>query len=259
MYDIRDSFRDIRLVLPDDPDYVGFMRRMADTRPTRGGPRSAGEYLGGLVERCVRRWLEAQVPLQEERILAWSQRQRNGRVGPMFRELDAVWRIDTESLCIYEMKLTYPDNMRNGTGIKQLNIASDILLQNPENKYVLKRLVYVETEKVQVLEEVPEVAANEEFAELGVIWIPVDAVEQVAAELEIELPENWRTDESREGFIEDPERDTWKEFASTETKVATSVGSSGVVGDGAEFSENTQPEIDPNSPLALALKRAIQK
>src|SRR5580704_3656662 len=91
LYDIKESYRDVRLVTPEDPDYLGFMRRMADQRPSRGGARSAGEYLGGIVEQCVRHWLSQQVPLQQERILAWSQRQKNGRVGPSYRELDAVW------------------------------------------------------------------------------------------------------------------------------------------------------------------------
>ena len=44
---------------------------MADRRPSRGGPRAAGEYLGGLVEQCVRHWLGKAVPLSEERILVW--------------------------------------------------------------------------------------------------------------------------------------------------------------------------------------------
>jgi len=40
----------VQLVKPDDAEYIAFMRRMADKRPSRGGPRAAGEYLGGLVE-----------------------------------------------------------------------------------------------------------------------------------------------------------------------------------------------------------------
>src|SRR5205823_7250700 len=106
MYSIYDSFRHVRLVTPDDPEYIAFMRRMADKRPSRGGPRAAGEYLGGVVEMAVRHWLADFVPLQEERILCWEQRQRNGRQGTLYRELDAVWKIDDESLCLYEMKLT---------------------------------------------------------------------------------------------------------------------------------------------------------
>src|SRR5690349_19008363 len=92
------SFRNVRLVTPDDPEYIAFMRRMADRRPSRGGPRAAGEMLGGIVEQCIRAWLGGFVPLQEERILAWEQRLPNGRHGLSFRELDAVWTIDHESL-----------------------------------------------------------------------------------------------------------------------------------------------------------------
>ena len=38
------------------------------------------------------------VPLQEERILGWTQRLRNGRNGESYREMDGVWQIDDESL-----------------------------------------------------------------------------------------------------------------------------------------------------------------
>src|SRR5580700_5419854 len=132
------------------------MRRMADQRPSRGGARSAGEYLGGIVEQCVRHWLSHQVSLQPERILAWSQRLRNGRVGPAFRELDGVWRIDAESLCLFEMKLTYAENMQSGVGIRQLNNAAEVLASDEANRYILKRLVYIATEKVEVLDGLPE-------------------------------------------------------------------------------------------------------
>ena len=41
------------IVRPDDPEYVAWRRRMADKRPSRGGPRQAGEVMGGLAEQCV--------------------------------------------------------------------------------------------------------------------------------------------------------------------------------------------------------------
>jgi hypothetical protein len=251
VYDIRDSYRDVRLVTPEDPDYLGFLGRMADQRPTRGGARSAGEYLGGIVELCVRHWLSGKTPLQPERILAWSQRLRNGRVGPAYRELDAVWRIDKESLCIFEMKLTYPENMQNGVGIRQLNAAADVLHSDAANRYVLKRLVYIATEKVNVLDGLPELEANDEFAELGVVWVPVEAVEAAAAELSIELPENWKEPESREGTIEDPERDSWQEFASSERPTANTPAK--------QDESDAETDIPADSPLAQALRRALEK
>ena len=110
----------VRLVLTDDADYIAFMRRMADRRPSRGGPRAAGEVLGGLVERSVRHWLGKSVPLSEERILVWEQRQRNGRNATLYREIDGIWQIDSESLCLYEMKLTFPENMERGVGLRRM-------------------------------------------------------------------------------------------------------------------------------------------
>src|SRR5262249_54282198 len=132
------TYWNARLVRPDDAHYVAYMRRMADKRPSRGGPRAAGEYLGGLVELAVRHWLSGFVSLQEERILAWEQRVRTGRTETLYRELDAVWAIDDESLCLYEMKLTFPENMERGVGLRQLDIAADTLFTDKRWRYILK-------------------------------------------------------------------------------------------------------------------------
>ncbi len=241
MYDIRESYRNIRLTPPQDEEYLAWMRRMADQRPTRGGRRSAGEYLGGLVERCVRHYIGTHVDLKEERILAWEQRLKNGRVGPMYRELDGVWQIDQESLCLFEMKLTRPQNMEKGTGIKQLNTAADILLRQGDWQYLLKRLVYVANaeQRVDVLDGIPVVEPAEEYEELGVIWVPLAAVEAAAKELEIELPENWSEPEAREGDLEDPERDSWKQYVQEEPE-----------------SGDSETPLD-NNPLAAALRKAM--
>lgn len=236
-----ESFRDARLVRPDDPEYIAYLRRLADQRPSRGGPRAAGEYLGGLVERCVRHWLSEFVPLQEERILTWEQRLRNGRHGRLYRELDAVWKIDDESLCLYEIKLTRPESMQNGVGLRQLEAAADTLFTSKRWKYVLLRLVYVAAERVQVLEEdLPALEPNDEYAELGVVWVPPDAVAQAAQMLEIELPADWLLPESREGHVEDPEREAWRQYADTEARA-------------------TDSDTAPDNPLAEALRRALQK
>lgn len=240
MPNITDSYRHVRLVTPDDPEYIAFMRRMADKRPSRGGPRAAGELLGGLVEQAVRHWLGGRVPLQEERILAWEQRLRNGRHATLYRELDAVWRIDDESLCLYEMKLTTPENMERGVGLKQLDIATETLLTDKRNRYVLQRLVYIAEEPLPVPEEIPAVEPEEEYAELGVVWVAPSAVEAAARELELDLPEDWLQPESREGTVEDPEREAWRQFADTEER------------------EEGEAE-EANSPLAEALRRAQQK
>lgn len=237
-----DSYRNIRLVKTDDPDYIAFMRRMADKRPSRGGPRAAGEYLGGIVERAVRHWLGGFVSLEEERILSWEQRLRNGRHGVMYRELDAVWKIDAESLCLFEMKLTTPENMERGVGLRQLDIAQETLLLSNQYQYVLKRLVYVAAEPVTVLEDIPTLEPDDEYAEVGVIWVPPDAVEKAVQELELELPADWLAPESREGFLEDPEREEWRQYADTAAREAT---------DGEDSL--------PDNPLAQALRRAQEK
>jgi hypothetical protein len=238
MVNTSDSFHDVHLVKPDDPGYIAFMRRMADQRPSRGGPRAAGEYLGGLVEQAVRHWLGGFVTLQEERILAWEQRQRNGRQAPFYRELDAVWTIDAESLCLYEMKLTTPENMERGVGLRQLDIATEILFASRHYRYILKRLVYVAAEPVVVLDDLPALEPDDEYEELGVVWVRPEAVETAASELGLELPADWLSPEAREGFLENPEREAWRQFADTEARDADAEESAG-------------------NPLADALRRAL--
>ncbi|HZO91637.1 MAG TPA: hypothetical protein VFB38_25165 [Chthonomonadaceae bacterium] len=240
MYNVYDSFRNVRLVKPDDPDYIAFMRRMADKRPSRGGPRAAGEYLGGMVEQAVRHWLGGYVPLQEERILSWEQRLRNGRHATLYRELDAVWTIDHESLCLYEMKLTTPENMERGVGLRQLDTAAETLFTSKRYRYVLERLVYVAEEPIPVLDGLPALAPDDEYEELGVVWVPPQAVETAAKELGLELPEDWLKPEAREGFVEDPEREEWRQYADTMAR------------------EQTEEE-PPSGPLADALRRALKQ
>lgn len=241
MFNAYDSYRNIRLVKTDDSDYVAFMRRMADQRPSRGGPRAAGEYLGGLVERAVRHWLGGFVPLQEERILTWEQRLRNGRHGALYRELDAVWQIDHESLCLYEMKLTFPENMERGVGLRQLDTAAETLFVSEKYKYILKRLVYIAETPIVVLEGLPALEPNDEYEELGVVWVTPEAVEAAAQEIEIELPIDWLAPESREGTIETPEREEWKQYAEAGAR-----------------EETDEPDAADN-PLAEALRRALKK
>jgi hypothetical protein len=231
------TYWNVRLVAPTDSEYEAFMRRMADRRPSRGGPRAAGEVLGGLVERAVRHWLGKFVTLSEERILVWEQRQRNGRNATLYREIDGIWQIDAESLCLYEMKLTFAENMERGVGLRQLEASTETLFASGNYQYLLKRLVYVAEEKVTVLEDLPELEPDDEYAELGVIWVPPAAVEEAAREIEIELPENWLAPESREGVIEDPEREAWREFADTAAREA-----------GTE---------DAANPMAEALRRVL--
>lgn len=233
----QNNYGSVQLVTPDDPEYVAFVRRMADRRPSRGGPRQAGEYLGGLVELCVRHWLAQQVPLQEARILTYEQRQRNGRQARLYRELDAVWPIDDVSLCLFEMKLTFPENMERGVGLFQLETATEILFASGRYEYILKRLVYVAETKVTVLEDLPELAPDDEFAELGVVWVAPEAVEAAAQELELELPDNWREPELREGRLQTTETEEWRQYAEP---------------------QEPENEAEPSNPLAEALRRAQQ-
>ncbi len=232
MLDIKKSYRNITLLKPDHPEYLAFLARIRDANPPRGGGRQAGEYLGGLVELCVRHWLNEQIPLSHERILSWEQKLKNGRHGTMFRELDAVWQIDHESFCLYELKFTLPEFMENGSGLKQLNIAANILENIPGIKYILRRIVYLSETPVAVLadedypEGIPVVTPDDETTDLGVIWVPMESIETAAQNLAIELPENWRLPEAREGTVLDAEQEEMRKHLSTVNEGATNMGNS---------------------------------
>ncbi len=222
MPDYPGKYRLVMLVPPEDEKYRAFMRQMAEKHPGRGGPRQAGELLGGLVEKAARRLLLQSVPLQDERILTWEQRLKNGREGRLYRELDGVWRIDHESYCLFEIKFTYPERMENGAGIAQLRKSQEILEAQPGVRYVLLRLVYISAEKYEVMpdeetaEQLPALQPDDAYTDTGVIWLHPDQIEKAAGELGLELPENWREPEAREGEVYDPEREAWRSFASTE-------------------------------------------
>jgi hypothetical protein len=235
----------ISLVCPDDHDYLAFMARIREQHPGRGGPRHAGEFIGGIVEQSVSSLLAEHVPLQQERILTWEQRMRNGRNGRLYRELDGVWKIDHESLCVFEIKFTLPELISRGNGIKQLNIAQRLLLASRDYEYVLKRLVYVADEMIPVLDDpegdhpagLPALEIDDAFEELGVIWFTTEAIAVRAAALGLSLPENWTDPETRAGEIYDPEREEWRQYSDT---------------------ADVKPE-EAESPLARALRLAKEK
>lgn len=254
-----EHYHAIQLVRTDDAEYVSWRRRMADKRPSRGGPRHAGEMMGGLVEKCVQHYLRGFVPLLDEHILTWEQRMRTGRAGRLYRELDGVWQIDEEALCLFEIKFTFPENMERGVGLKQLNIAQEILFASGKYQYILKRMVYVGDEPVVVLEDLPVLAPDDEYEELGVIWVPTAAIETAAQELELTLPENWREPESREGYVEDPEREEWRQYADTSQKGNVKSGEPQGEADGDSTEGGEAADIPADNPLAEALRRALGK
>ena len=108
--------------------------------------------------------------------------------------------------------------LERGTGLRQLEASTEALFASKRYQYILQRLVYVAEERVTVLDSLPDLEPDDEYAEVGVVWVPPAAVEEAARELEITLPENWLEPESREGAYDDPEREAWREFADTEVR-----------------------------------------
>ena len=88
---------------------------------------------------------------------------------------------------------------------------------------------------VPVLDDLPVLEPDDEYEEIGVVWVPPAAVEMAAQALGLDLPEGWLQPEAREGFVADPEREEWRQYADTQ--------------------ESANEE---ESPLAEALRKAMQ-
>ncbi len=101
--------RSVRLVPPDDPDYVAAMAEQALAH-RRYGPReeqTATYHVSGRIEQAARDWLSLRVPLLRERIVAADVLFRDARgYVPLFVELDAVEGRDGIPVRVYEVKFT---------------------------------------------------------------------------------------------------------------------------------------------------------
>ena len=101
--------RSVRLVPPDDPDYLAAMAEQALAH-RRFGPKeeqTATYRVSGRVETAVRAWLAERVSLLPERVVAAEVLFRDARsYTPLFLELDAVEGRDGVPERIFEVKFT---------------------------------------------------------------------------------------------------------------------------------------------------------
>ena len=207
---ISPTVRDVRLVAPDDAGYRDFLAAIRARRVGRWGRRAAGEALGGLAEAAVRAWLGERLVLSPERIIHWQQRLANNRFGPLYREIDAVSVLESEAICIFEIKLTTEEAMAAGAGRQQLE-AAEALLQKAGYTRVIRRVVYAAASVVEVRGgEVPPVECSDLQTPFGVIWPPAAEVEAAALDHR-PLPANWLDPVSRIGEYDDPKDREWRQ------------------------------------------------
>jgi hypothetical protein len=117
----------VRLVRPDDPDYLAAMREQA-LRHRRPGPRQEPGPIhraSSRAELAVRRWLGERVPLLEERVIA-ARVEADGAEVIRYLELDAVEALDGVPRRLFEIKFTSSGRtVRRGVG--QLARARELL------------------------------------------------------------------------------------------------------------------------------------
>jgi hypothetical protein len=203
---------DIGFVTPRDSGYRMTMHDMAAmNQGIRKGPRAAGEVLGGQVERAARHYLGAHIALQAERILRWKQIDHSRRYATRYRELDAVERLDTNSLCLFEIKLNGVRGMERGEGLRQLRKSTQTLLMSQEYKRICRRLVYISDDPVKVKGGLPAVGVEDVESEEAVIWLSSKTIESAASDLGIILPDNWLDPAARIGSLK-AEDEEWRSY-----------------------------------------------
>lgn len=150
-------------------------------------------YTGRVGERAARRLIGDHAKLSPERILTYRRPGFGGEPVTDYQELDGVCWLDRNGLIIYEVKLTYLDNMRNHHGIGQLNHAAAILKSASGIYTVRKRLVYVAEPGVAKSVDGPFVQPTDLQSEFGIIWITPSQLEWAASDLGRPMPEGWRS------------------------------------------------------------------
>ncbi|MGC8634791.1 MAG: hypothetical protein ACP5VP_09020 [Candidatus Limnocylindrales bacterium] len=121
--------RSVRLVAPDDPDYLAAMAEQALAH-RRFGPKdvqSATYRVSGRVEMAVRGWLAERVPILAERVIGAQVLYRGERsYTTLFLELDAVQGRDGIPSRVFEVKFT-SNAAALRRGFAQLARASSLL------------------------------------------------------------------------------------------------------------------------------------
>lgn len=190
-----------RWIAPTDPSYVAWGRaRAARRRAKRVGPparREMGEIIGGIVERAARHCLAQQAALQDGRILTWRETQTGARAATLYREVDAVQRINN-GFKLFEIKLTTEGNMGMNYGLVQLRKSQKIIkdgMRGASRARCLLRLVYIA--EVPLESSLPEVDSLDDSTPVGIIWITPNQIEASALDLGVELPADWMNPETR--------------------------------------------------------------
>jgi hypothetical protein len=198
------SIRLVRWLQPDAQEFKRYIRTLRAQKPPSRGQRQAGEIIGRMGEKAVRHWLSARIPLQPERVLSWEARLPRGQYCTLYREIDAVRRLDQTALCLFEIKIAAVNRLRQGYGLGQLGEAVKILASDPRWRTIL-RLVYVGDDAVPVKNGLPVLDPQDDSTPLGVIWVPPTVVEEAACELGLCLPDRWQEAEFRSGSLTSPE------------------------------------------------------
>ena len=220
----RTDIRDTRFVSEKDPGYMAFCRRAQAFRKARAeGPGTAVRTdcraaattepmplaapdnetalpapprtapVGKTVERAARRVLGDCVKLGPCRVIAWRERNFDGRFETRYQEVDALWWNEADSVVLYEVKFISPERMRQRVGLYQLERAARAAQTHPKINTVRTRLVYIGDAEERLLAAGGGIPAEQTDSDAGIVWITPEQVEWAARDLSLDLPADWRS------------------------------------------------------------------
>ena len=146
--------------------------------------------VGKQVEKAVRQLLGCAHKLENKTVLTWRERE-DMQWERRYAELDAVHRVDYDTLVIYEIKFITPDKMCHLEGLYQLDKAAFLLQSTRSGRCTRRRLVYVGAEQ-PTLCGIPAVSLADVWSPLGIIWVSPQMVEAMAADGGTPMPEGWQ-------------------------------------------------------------------
>ncbi|MCS6775042.1 MAG: hypothetical protein RMJ43_14565 [Chloroherpetonaceae bacterium] len=162
----------------------------SETRPSVPAENVASpQRIGKQVERVARFWLAQYMKLDQNTILTWRER-TSETWSRHYAELDAVHRVDYDTVLVAEVKYTSEAAMRSGKGRQQLERAARLLQTTRSGRRVLQRLVYIGNGDLQLPGIIP-VPPEDQETPFGVIWISASTLDALAARHDMPLPANW--------------------------------------------------------------------
>jgi hypothetical protein len=124
-------------------------------------------------------------------VVAWRERNRDGVYETRYQEADALWWSAGDTVVLYEVKFTSSEQMRQRSGLRQVERAARAAQQHPRVNSVRTRLVYIGDAEERLLAQSAGVVADQDEPAFGIVWIAPEEVEWAVCDLGLTLPPHW--------------------------------------------------------------------